>query len=356
MKILFNTVDLLKGGGVSSYSSSLRACLGSNVEFFTVGSRSKSDGIAQRFYRIFNDYIKFNKKIINDKYSLVQINTSLKIYSIIRDTIFLFLAKNRKIKVLIFFHGWNNSFNYQITKYFSSIFAKIFNRADAFIVLSEEFRQNLIKMGIEKQIYIETTIVDDNIFDNFIPKRPTDRFNILYLSRVEKEKGIYETLDAYRLLKDKFPEAMLTVAGDGTELTAAKKYARSKNMDGINFAGFIRNKDKHRAFCNADVYLFPTYYGEGMPTTVLEAMAYGLPVITRSVGGLKDFFEHGKMGFITESMKCKDFVNFLEHLACSPEDRNNIGRYNRSYANQHFRATLVAQRIELIYRKIVSGQ
>ncbi len=66
------------------------------------------------------------------------------------------------------------------------------------------------------------------------------------------------------------------------------------------------------------MYLFPTYH-EGMPGSVLEAMGYGLPVITRTVGGLPDFFEHEKMGFITESLDASVFADFLEQLVKDPE-------------------------------------
>lgn len=93
-----------------------------------------------------------------------------------------------------------------------------------------------------------------------------------------------------------------------------------------------------------------------MPSSVLEAMAFGLPVITRPVGGLKDFFEDGKMGFITESKAPEAFADLMEKLITDCDDRKKIARYNQRYAREHFMASKVAKRIENIYREILCNE
>lgn len=358
MRILFNTVDLEKGGGVSSYSASLMSTIGNDVDNFTVGSRSSTTNKLNNYklIRFIKDYIEFYKTISCNKYNLVQINPSFGFKAIIRDSIFLFLARIKKIKVLVFIHGWDLECERIIRTKFLPLFRAIYNKADAFVVLSKEFRSKLIEMGISKPIYIETTIVDDEIFSRPLPKREgREKINILYLSRVEKDKGIYETLDAFRILKSDHPQVTLTVAGDGGEFERAQRYAAELSLQDICFTGFIRGEEKHAAFCAADVYFFPTTYGEGMPTTVLEAMAYELPVVTRGVGGLNDFFENEKMGFVSDSKDPAVFASYIEHLILNTEDRLRIGRDNRLYAKERFAANKVAVRIKLIYEDTVYG-
>lgn len=92
-----------------------------------------------------------------------------------------------------------------------------------------------------------------------------------------------------------------------------------------------------------------------MPTTVLEAMAYELPVVTRGVGGLNDFFENEKMGFVSDSKDPAVFASYIEHLILNTEDRLRIGRDNRLYAKERFAANKVAVRIKLIYEDTVYG-
>lgn len=358
MKILFNTVDLKKGGGVSSYSGTLLSAIGSGVDNFTIGSRpgtAKEPNIMQ-FNRIVKDYFSYLQIIWMTKYDLVHINPSFKIKSLIRDSIFLLFAKIKKIKVLIFIHGWDPECERIIKLRFIFLFRAIYNKADAFVVLSNEFHDKLIEMGISKPIYVETTVVDNELFARPLPHRVgRETFNILYLSRVEKDKGIYESLDVFRILKKAHPQVTLTVAGDGDEFERAKLYASEFGLQDICFTGFIRGEEKHAAFCAADVYLFPTTYGEGMPTTVLEAMAYELPVVTRGVGGLNDFFENDKMGFISDSKDPTVFASYIEHLILSTEDRMRIGHDNRLYAKERFAADKVAERIRSIYEDTVYG-
>ena len=81
-------------------------------------------------------------------------------------------------------------------------------------------------------------------------------------------------------------------------------------------------------------------------------MSYGLPVITRPVGGIKDFFQNGKMGFITESKNPYDFAFFIEKIITNSKLRLQISNYNYNYAKEHFWAEKVISRLENIYNTI----
>ena len=121
---------------------------------------------------------------------------------------------------------------------------------------------------------------------------------------------------------------------------------------GVSLPGYVRGEQKRRVFSKADCYLFPTAYGEGMPTSVLEAMAMGLPVITRPVGGLKDFFEDGKMGFLTKSLDPKMYAQYIEQLIANPDLCMRIGQFNREYAKKRFAASEVVKRLEKIFDSV----
>jgi len=179
-------------------------------------------------------------------------------------------------------------------------------------------------------------------------------FNILFLSRVEREKGVYEAIDAFVTINSRHHSVTMTIAGDGGELSNARAYVLSRGIEGVEFSGYIRGEAKNSVFSRADVYLFPTY-GEGMPISVLEAMAYGLPVITRPVGGIKDFFADGEMGYITESLDPGVFAALLERLIIDPEICRRMSEFNRQYAYDHFRASQVAGRLLKIYGDVIGS-
>ena len=89
-----------------------------------------------------------------------------------------------------------------------------------------------------------------------------------------------------------------------------------------------------------------------MPTSVLEAMCFGMPIVTRPVGGLVDFFENDKMGQMISSYDAADFIQPIETLLSNKEYAQSVMKYNHKYGTTHFLASQVSKRLEQIMRKI----
>lgn len=315
-----------------------------DVAYNIIGSRKNNLGAVILFY----DYVKFILLCAFKRYDLVLLNPSLGKTAIKRDALFLSISKYFNVKTVVFFHGWAAEMVAKIDERPTS-FVRLFNKADKFIVLSEAFKMDLKKWGITKPIHLTTTKVNDVLIKNFnIEKRKWD-FSILFLTRVENYKGIFTALAAYKLIKNKFPEANLKVAGDGSELSNAKQYVEDHNLKNVSFLGNISGLELIKVFSNASIYILPSH-GEGMPTSVLEAMAFGLPIISRPVGGLVDFFEEGKMGCLLESLKPDDYSEAIIDLFEKKDKMKEIGEYNHKYAKKHFMASKVALEIEHILK------
>jgi glycosyltransferase involved in cell wall biosynthesis len=347
-RVLITNAQLNKLGGVANYYSVLRPYLDGNISYFTVGKRLNENSL-QVLWRMPSDFIRFKREV--SKYDIIHVNPSLLSKSLIRDGFLIRLAKKKKKKVVVFFRGWNKDVEKQIKKRWLQLFRKYYFTADCIIVLSDEIRQSLIEMGYNGPIYIETTVVDDSIFKNFNnAKSDRNTVNILFLTRIEKYKGIFEAIRTFELLQKNGSNINMNIAGIGDELEPAKKYVSGKGITGINFMGYLTGKDKADIFKSSDIYFLPSY-GEGMPNSLLEAMAYGLPVITRPVGGLKDFFIDKKMGFLTASKEPEAFAKLIELLIYSPDLRQKMGEFNSKYA-ERFKASLVAMRLQDIYETI----
>jgi glycosyltransferase involved in cell wall biosynthesis len=91
-----------------------------------------------------------------------------------------------------------------------------------------------------------------------------------------------------------------------------------------------------------------------MPSSVLEAMASGLPIVTRLVGGIRDFFEDGRMGYATDKLDANDYAELLLRLVRNPELCQRIGRYNQQFARRRFAAPVVAARLLAIYAQVAA--
>jgi len=233
-------------------------------------------------------------------------------------------------------------------EYFSSSWKKV----DCYFVLANEFKNYLIQLGITSPIHLTTTKVNDKLIEGFNSKNIAEIKTILFLARVEKAKGIITTIEVLELLNQKYSNINLRVVGRGDYLQEARKLCQDKNIDNVIFTGPLSGDNLKQEFINSDVYILPTTHGEGMPTSVLEAMAFGLPVITRPVGGLVDFFENDKMGYMIESLDAKGYSDKIEYLINNIEKTNEISKYNMEYARQHFMATKVAKQLEDIIIKL----
>jgi glycosyltransferase involved in cell wall biosynthesis len=356
MRVLVTVPSQELLGGVAIFYRELRKYLPAEVEYFEVGSRGAAAGFARSVLRLFNDYWCFAATLRRGHYDLVHINPSLTCKAIIRDSIMLVLAKLRGRKVLVYFHGWDKQCEAMIARYFRTTFRFIYRRASAVIVLAKEFAEQLRMMGFDNPIHTETTVAGDWIFEGALSARSTsseDRCRILYLSRLEPGKGVYETLEVFRLLKPTYPDIALTMAGDGSELEPARQFVLQNALRDVELPGRVDGRDKAALFTGSHIFFFPTSYGEGMPLSVLEAMAAGLPVVTCKVGGIRDFFEDGLMGYSTAGASVTELAAYVEKLIVDAALRRRIGAHNHAYARERFAASRVAARLLDIYRSTI---
>lgn len=355
MKIILLTQDPHLPGGIANLFKIFKPKFRVPVDYYIMGSRSSTEHLFSKVRRLVRDYRSYMLAL--KTHDIVHLNTSLRIKSFFRDAVFLLLAKSCDKKVLLFIHGWNPRFEKTITRHLLWVFKHVFFQADVIIVLCEQFKQRLLDWGYQQEIQLLSTAVDDALvevctLDHILQKIQDDTFQLLFLSRIEKQKGVYETIEAYAQLKSRYPFLRLTIAGVGSELPHVMDYAQTKNIRDVEFPGFIQGREKQRMLKKAHLFCFPTRYGEGMPTNVIEAMAFGLPVITTPVGGLKDFFIPGEMGYFTPANKPTELARLIETLILDHALRTNMGIHNFEYARGHFLASQVVNRLEELYAQL----
>lgn len=348
MKILINVPSFRILGGVANHYMGLRKYWKECAKYNVVGRRSelKYNGV----FWLPCDIMKFISKLILFQPDIVIVNPSLGKSALSRDFLFLNIARFFRFKVAVFIHGFDWTVADNIDKKWVS---KNLNKASLIFVLAKSFKEELAAWGVSTPITLSTTKVDDNLLIDFKPDSRTGEVkNILFLARVERSKGIYEVVKTYEILKKNYPFLTLTIVGNGSELTPLKEYVKNNNLVDILITGKLSGKELIGAFECSDLYLFPSY-GEGMPTSVLEAMAFGLPVFTRNVGGLPDFFENVKMGFITDSIEPQDFASAITPYIDDMNLTKKVSLYNHFYAKTHFMASNVAENIEEKLRQII---
>ena len=338
--ILINTPDISILGGVANHYKGLKSYWTQSVKYNFVGGRNGVPGPIMLLY----DYIKFIIQCAFGNFDVILLNPSLGKTAIKRDALFLKISKLFKIKTVVFFHGWSGDI---VTQYNldAKQFVKNFNKSDKILVLANSFKTDLINWGITCPINLTTTKVNDELISEFNLEDKKWNQNILFLTRIETYKGIFIVLEAYVQIKKKCPGSSLTIAGDGSKMKLAREFVVSNSLKDVSFLGNISGNRLINAFSNASVYVLPSY-SEGMPTSVLEAMAFGIPIISRPVGGLVDFFKEEEMGHLIESLQPKEYVEKAIQLLENHEENKAIGKYNHEYAKENFMASKVALKIE----------
>lgn len=337
-------------GGVSNHFSGLAPHWTINVDYLVYGKRyDKMHSILVIFLYLY-DYLHFLWKCLFGHYDIILINPSLRKAQILRDGIFIFTANVIRKKIVVMFHGFDEKLAISLKN--NLLFRYVYNMPIFIYVLYSGFQEILQSIGIKVPILLTTTKVSDELVTHNLRDKRSNIQNILFVARIVKSKGIYTAIDVYALLKQKYPFLNFTICGDGSEMQKAKGYVEELRLSDVYFAGNIKGNAIADYYSRGDLYLLPTHF-EGMATTVLEAMAFGLPVITRPVGGVKDFFVNGEMGFLVDSLRAEDYANVIEKLIQNPSLVTNMSATNRIYALDHFVASSVCRKMENDLKKYV---
>ncbi len=357
VKTLITVPSVQAKGGVAQFYNALLPHLPNTIKTVEIGGTKAAGG----FLHPLVDQIAFRRTVKQVLPGLVHLNPSLNLKSCLRDGLFAWQTQQMGVPLLVFWHGWDKDFETVVERKYLGFFRRTFGRAQAHIVLASEFQQKLQDWGVTAPIYRETTCVDDNLVAGFDvqekwpePARKTDTVKILFLARLERAKGVFETMQAVQLLVEKNLPVSLTIAGDGEIRQELEEYVRLQGLtsEQVCFTGDIRGTEKIQAFTQHHIYCLPSY-GEGLPNSVLEAMAFGMPVVTRPVGGLADIFEDGKMGRLVQGKSPAEIAGCLENILIDKGMMAAMGRYNAEYAWKHFMASRVAKRLQGIYAEIL---
>lgn len=357
--ILLLTPSKTAKGGIVNYFNVLEGNFNIPVEYFIRGARNwpHRSSLISELLRAWDDLQGLKKRIKIGDIGLLQSSTSLGSFSVIRDGLFLNAANKRGIITIAFFRGWDENYENKLKGIKLLLFKKYYFSCNALIVLSEKFEKKLMKWGYQGSIFIETTIVDEELIKDFdlsdfekkLKGIDFSKANLLFLARTEKAKGLYEAIDAFSILKKQHSKLKFIIAGDGFELSKAKEYVNQLGLKSeVDFTGFVSGKKKAEVYEKANLYIFPSY-SEGMPNSVLEAMAFGLPVITTAVGGLTDFFENGKNGYFVDIKDSDEISNKANQLLNDPDKYKDIAIKNFEYARSRFTTSEVIKRLENIY-------
>lgn len=178
---------------------------------------------------------------------------------------------------------------------------------------------------------------------------------IIFTARMLKEKGVEDLIKAAELLRKKYEKKVqFLLCGDLSDNpNALSREDLEKLIDGkyIKWLGYCSNIPELLA--QANIMCFPSYYREGVPKSLLEASAAGLPIVTTDSVGCRDTVEEGKNGFIIPPHSPKEIAKALDLLIQSKDLRERMGAYSRKKAENEYDVEEVAKKHLEIYESLL---
>lgn len=264
-----------------------------------------------------------------------------------RKYIFLYFSKLFNKPVVVHFH----SFSADTTVYGKrkELYEKIFNKADAIIVLSNYWRKQveLLVLNPEKikVIYNPCPEIEQNLE---IEKQKA----ILFAGTLNERKGYSDLIKAYSKIARQFPEWKIIFAGNG-EIEIAKKLSYSLNIsNNIVFKGWISGLEKEALFYSSSIFCLPSY-AEGFPMAVLDAWAFGIPVVTTPVGGLPDVLLHGENSLVFQPGDIDGLAENLKILMNDDKLRQKLSIASLQLSNDLFNIKTISAQLDNMYTSIV---
>ena len=230
------------------------------------------------------------------------------------------------------------------------------------LVRSESLRRAVVDLGCDpEKIEIQRTGIPLEEFpfrDRAVPKNGEWQF--VQAGRLIEKKGLPVTLRAFSTFLKQHPNATLTIAGEGPLLPELQKFAGESGIaDRVSFTGFVSQEQLREIYYRSHIFLHPSQTGrdgnqEGIPNSMLEAMATGLPVFATEHGGIPEAIENGVSGVLVPERDDEALARALLNAAQDPGLLSRIARAGAEAVRKNFDSAAQAQRLEEIYLRMIA--
>ena len=352
MKVLIIAPSLDSSLNVSGISSVVRLIISNNDKHeyvhFKVG---KADNDSRGFKWLLNTlgmYPKWFKKMFSKDFDLIHFNIGLGTLSVIRDLPLIWMARLAGRKMVLHIHGGIYMYN-KANCFVTFLIRRLFNKKNPVIALSEPEKEILQTRYKAQNVTVLPNCIDlTDAMKCSIDDKDKSENSILFMSRLTKEKGLGELLDAVTILKSENIPFKLYMAGAGADESFFIPKFRDILGDAFAHLGVVSGVSKTNILKKCRIYVLPSHF-EGLPMALLEAMAFGEAPVVTNVGSIHTVLEDGKNGLMVPPKESAPLAEKLKLICTSPNMPNEFGAAARKTIFDKFRPEVYINSLNKLY-------
>jgi glycosyltransferase involved in cell wall biosynthesis len=257
--------------------------------------------------------------------------------------------------VLVHLHAPDLDAFHDASPIHAAAMARMFSRASRVVCLSEAMATTVRAWcPAEARLEVIYNPVDMARFDG--PNRPpTDHPTVLFMGAIGDRKGTWDLLAAIPGLLTRVPGARFVLAGDGEVDRLRAEVAAMGLGNQVEVPGWVSGDQIRTHYAAADIYCLPSHQ-EGLPMSILEAMAAGLPVVSTPIAGIPESVIDGQTGFLVPPGDRVGLEARLGELLADAELRATMGEAGRALAAERFDVEVVVTQIRDLWQTVLDEQ
>ena len=206
----------------------------------------------------------------------------------------------------------------------------LFCRCSRFITLSDSWKKYYVtNLGLEEEKVLvlpnPVKLPSKIQYLKDLNTEDPNNINFLFLGRIGQRKGSFDLIKAFaHIPPQQRDQASLTMAGDGNVEQARNLVKDLELVDQITILNWVNSEERDALLAKSDVFVLPSYH-EGLPMAIIEAMSFGLSVITTPVGGIPELISHGNNGLLVDPGNIQELSFAMQSLIKNENMRNSLG-------------------------------
>jgi glycosyltransferase involved in cell wall biosynthesis len=308
-------------------------------------------GVVKRQLVLIGALLKFLVVLIMRRVDLVHIHAAMR-GSFWRKGLFASLARLFGVPVILHLHGSEfKGFYASQSAALQRAIRRHLEKATRVLVLSESWERYITEIAPAARIIVVPNYVT---VPPLLDERGRDTSRLLFLGLVGQRKGVFDLIPAFAEVHARHPRAHLVLGGNGEVERARALVAEQGLQKAVTLAGWIDGDRKAALLRSAGIYVLPSY-NEGLPMSVLEAMAWGLPVVTTRVGGIPELVTDGVDGLLIDAGDKAGLAAALSSLLTDERLRTRIAAAGRARIQAQYSDIVILPLLSRIYGECREG-